>query len=68
MKPLKPPQNREPRLTNNRMDMLACIETLKTLEGPSNVVLYSDSQLVIKCAMGAWKRTPRLVGSAQPIA
>jgi ribonuclease HI len=49
------------------MEMLACIEALKTLEEPSNVLLCSDSQLVIKCAMGAWKRKPRLVGSAQPI-
>ena len=35
------------------MEMLACIEALKTLEEPSNVVLHSDSQLVIKCALGS---------------
>ena len=42
------------------MEMLACIEALKTLEEPSNVLLCSDSQLVIKCAMGAWKRKANL--------
>ena len=42
------------------MEMLACIEALKTLEEPSNVTLYSDSQIVVNCATGAWKRKSNL--------
>jgi len=50
----------EPRVTNNRMEMLACIEALRTLEESSSVTLYSDSQIVVNCAMGAWKRKANL--------
>ena len=42
------------------MEMLACIEALKTLEEPSKVLLCSDSQIVVNCAMGAWKRKANL--------
>lgn len=50
----------EPQATNNRMEMLACIEALRTLKEPSEVTLYSDSLLVIKCATGIWKQKKNL--------
>ena len=50
----------EPQVTNNRMEMLACVEALRTLEEPSSVTLYSDSELVVYCAMGEWKRKANL--------
>jgi ribonuclease HI len=52
--------NEEPQVTNNRMEMLACIEALRTLKEPSEVKLYSDSKLVINCATGKWKRKKNL--------
>ena len=39
--------------TNNRMEMMAVIEALKALKGPSVVALYTDSQYVQK-AMTEW--------------
>lgn len=41
--------------TNNRMEMMAVIEGLKWSQAP-RIRIYSDSQLVIKCAQGVWKR------------
>lgn len=48
-----------PKTTNNRMEMTAAIRGLAHLSSPSNVVIYSDSQLV--CNGGnswiyGWKR------------
>jgi ribonuclease HI len=40
--------------TNNRMEMLACIVGLQTLESPSAVTLYSDSQYVINSMTKGW--------------
>ena len=42
--------------TNNRMEMAAAIEALKTLDASYRVVLYSDSQLLIKTMTLGWKR------------
>lgn len=39
--------------TNNRMEMLAIIEALKTLKRPCRVSLYTDSQYVMK-GMTEW--------------
>lgn len=39
--------------TNNRMEMLAIIEALKTLKRPCRVNLYTDSQYVMK-GMTEW--------------
>jgi ribonuclease HI len=54
------------RTTNNRMELMACIEGLKILKKPCNVVIYSDSQYVVnsiekkwvqKWRSNAWMRT-----------
>jgi ribonuclease HI len=42
--------------TNNRMEMTAAIEALKTLPSSRTVVLHSDSQLLIKTMTLGWKR------------
>jgi ribonuclease HI len=38
----------EPDTTNNRMELMSVIEGLSSLDGPSRVELYSDSQYVCK--------------------
>ncbi len=38
----------EPATTNNRMELMSVIEGLGSLDGPSRVELYSDSQYVCK--------------------
>lgn len=38
----------EPRTTNNRMELLGAIEGLKSLDGPCQVRLVSDSQYLVK--------------------
>lgn len=45
-----------PDTTNNRAEMMAVIEALRALPENSKVLVYSDSQLVIKCLAGEWKR------------
>jgi ribonuclease HI len=45
--------------TNNRMEIMACIAALDTLEQPSQVVLYSDSQYVVKGISENWARNWR---------
>ena len=42
--------------TNNRMEMLAVIEGLKTIPDIAKVKLLSDSQYVIKTLTDGWKR------------
>lgn len=39
--------------TNNRMEVTAMIESLKTLKRPCNVIVYTDSQY-LKNAVGSW--------------
>jgi ribonuclease HI len=46
----------EPRTTNNRMEMTAAIQALNTLGIGRKVMLYSDSQLLIKTMTLGWKR------------
>ena len=47
----------DPFTTNNRMEMTAAIEALKSLpREPKSVVLHSDSQLLIKTMTLGWKR------------
>ena len=43
----------ERQTTNNRMELMAVIEALKSLPGPSSVELFSDSQYVVK-GMSEW--------------
>lgn len=42
--------------TNNRMELLACIEGLKAVRAPSAIVLYSDSQYVINGMTKGWAK------------
>ncbi len=44
------------RTTNNRMELRACIAALHCLKRPSDVVLYSDSQYVVKGITLGWAR------------
>lgn len=41
--------------TNNRMEMLACIVALESIE-PDDIILISDSQYVVKTYTDNWKR------------
>jgi ribonuclease HI len=50
----------EPETTNNRMELTAAIEALKSLSSPKQVVIYSDSQLLIKTMTDGWKRKANL--------
>ena len=43
----------EPNTTNNRMELKAVIVALKTLKEPCHVILYTDSQYVVK-GMTEW--------------
>ncbi len=44
---------REDMTTNNRMELVACIKSLESISTTSAIVLYSDSQYVIK-GMTEW--------------
>lgn len=49
--------------TNNEMEMMAVLEGLSFLENESTkltINIYSDSQYVINCATGKWKRNKNL--------
>lgn len=52
-----------PHTTNNRMEMLAAIEGLRTLTEPCEVTVYSDSQLLVKGMtewLANWKKKGKL--------
>lgn len=42
--------------TNNRMELMACIQAIKALQGNPNVVLYSDSSYVVRGINEGWAR------------
>lgn len=42
--------------TNNRMELTAVIEALKTIIPNKRYNIYTDSQLTLNCAVGKWKR------------
>jgi ribonuclease HI len=42
--------------TNNRMELLACIEGIKALKNPCEVVLYSDSKYVVNGITKGWAK------------
>ena len=44
--------------TNNRMEMMAVIEAIRGTVG--DVLIRTDSQLVLLCAIGRWKRKANL--------
>jgi ribonuclease HI len=46
--------------TNNIMELTAVIEALQDFSHYNNFNIYSDSQYVIKCATGVWKKTKNL--------
>jgi ribonuclease HI len=48
--------------TNNRMELLACIEGLRSLKRPSKVVLTSDSKYVVEAVNKGWARRWRANG------
>lgn len=51
----------EKHTTNNRMELLAVIKAIDHFrQRYSSLVVYSDSNLTIKCAEGTWKRRKNL--------
>lgn len=46
--------------TNNRMELTAVIEALRFHPDKKDFVIYTDSQLTMKCAEGEWKRNKNL--------
>ncbi len=44
------------RTTNNRMEMMAAIVALESLEPGSRVTLYSDSEYLVKAISSGWAR------------
>jgi ribonuclease HI len=50
------------RTTNNRMELTACIEALKSLDYPGPVILYSDSSYVVNGIMKGWAERWRKKG------
>ncbi|MCK4763146.1 MAG: ribonuclease HI [Candidatus Aminicenantes bacterium] len=50
------------RTTNNRMELTACIEGLKTLKETSTVVLFSDSKYVVNGIEKGWAKRWRRNG------
>lgn len=56
--------------TNNRMEMLACIEGLRALKRACNVVITTDSQYVkqgIEKWMAGWKRNGWRTAAKKPV-
>lgn len=49
----------EIKTTNNRMELQAVIEALNHVNG-TNFLFYTDSQWLINCATGKWKRKANL--------
>ena len=50
------------RTTNNRMELMACIAALDTLEAPADVALHSDSRYVVNGISKGWARKWRANG------
>lgn len=48
--------------TNNRMEMLACIEGLRALNHPSTITLTSDSKYVVNAIEKGWAKRWRSKG------
>jgi ribonuclease HI len=48
--------------TNNRMELLACIEGLRSLKCPCRVVLTSDSKYVVNAMVKGWAKKWRSRG------
>ncbi len=50
------------RTTNNRMELMACIEGLKRIRRPSKVTIFSDSQYIVNAMNKGWARKWRANG------
>src|ERR1019366_3646303 len=46
----------EARCTNQRMEILAVVEGLRRVNQPCSIIVFSDSQYVIKTMRDGWKR------------
>jgi ribonuclease HI len=46
--------------TNNRMELMAVVEALRFHPDKKDIMIYTDSQLTMKCAEGEWKRNKNL--------
>jgi ribonuclease HI len=46
--------------TNNRMEMMAVIKALEAVTSEVPYRIYTDSQLVLRCATGQWQRKANL--------
>ena len=46
--------------TNNRMELTAVIEAVSSIKEKQECIIYIDSQLIINCATGKWKRKANL--------
>lgn len=60
----------EPDTTNNRMELMAVIQALETLERPCSVQIVTDSQYVMKGVtewMSAWKRRGWRTADRKPV-
>lgn len=49
----------DPSTTNNRMELTAVIRALQNINY-DKIIIYTDSQWVIKCANGEWRRKANL--------
>jgi len=59
-----------PDTTNNRMELMAAIEALEALKGPSNVALYTDSTYVrdgITKWINGWRRNGWRTAAKKPV-
>lgn len=52
----------EPATTNNRMELLAVIESLGRLKEPCSVKVYSDSAYLVNCFQQGWLKNWRRNG------
>lgn len=50
----------EPSSTNNRMEMLAVVQALEATPESTRVIVRTDSQLVVLCGVGRWRRKANL--------
>ena len=60
----------EPETTNNRMEMMAVIEALSALKRPCHVILFVDSQYVLKGItewLHGWKAKGWRTAAKQPV-
>jgi ribonuclease HI len=48
--------------TNNRMELMACVEGLRSLKQPSDVTLTSDSKYVVNAMARGWAKRWRAKG------